>query len=649
MCGIGGVYNVRSTLERETLVRMAMAIAHRGPDDDGYYFSGAASLGLLHRRLSIIDLSDTGHQPMWDAQHRACIIYNAEVYNYKEILPELQALGYRFVGTSDTEVVLNAYLEWGPDCLSRFNGMFALAIWDEQRQRLFLARDRMGIKPMYYWYDPTTQSIVFASEIKALLQDPRVPRQPNLEAIAEYGRFMYSTGDKTWFAGIQQLPPGHYAELGPDTNGLQVRRWWDLPEGEDAVGERSEAEYVAELRELLTDAVRLHLRSDVPVGAHLSGGLDSSSVVALASRWLEGEGAGPLETFSGAFAEGAAYDERPYIRAVADMYHTDHHEIIPKAEDFPELLPKLVWHMDYPSVGAGLYPQYHVCKLTAASHVKVVNGGQGGDELFAGYFRYVPPYLRTQMASLRRNPAAAARLLADMLRVAVRQTLREVALNSGRRRLASEGALGLLNPTVQAMLPPRNAGPNPGSNPLQRALYWDLRNYLPALLHVEDRTSMSVSLESRVPLLDYRIVELSASIPAALKLRGLESKRIMRRAVAPLLPAAIVARKDKKGFPTPIDQWFGGSLRGWLTNTLTDLSPTARELINTGYVGQLLREHGHTDHSRALWMALNIALWCELYIDGDPTVGLDEKRAAPMGVTNHAAPKSNRSKAAVSR
>jgi len=623
------VYNLSGTLERELLVRMAAAISHRGPDDDGYYFSPTAPLGLLHRRLSIIDLSATGHQPMADAEGRAQIIYNAEVYNYKELLPELQALGYRFRGSSDTEVALNAYLEWGPDCLRRFNGMFALAIWDERRQRLFLARDRMGIKPLYYWYDPATQALIFASEIKALLQDPRVPRQPNLSAIAEYGRYMYTTGEQTWFAGIQQLPPGCYAELGPDTGGLRVARWWDLPSGEDAAGERSEDEYVAELRALLADAVRLHLRSDVPVGAHLSGGLDSSSVVALASRWLAGEGAGPLRTFSGAFNAGAAYDERPYIHAVAEMYHTDHHEIIPKAEDFPTLLPKLIWHMDYPSVGVGLYPQYHVCKLTAASHIKVVNGGQGGDELFAGYFRYVPPYLRGQLASLRQRPrpGAAAALLADMMRVGLRQPLREVALNSGRRRLASEGVSGLLNANVQAMLPPREAGPNPGSNPLQRALYWDLRNYLPALLHVEDRTSMSVSLESRVPLLDYRIVELAARIPAALKLRGLENKRIMRRAVAPLLPPAVVARKDKKGFPTPIEQWFAGPLRGWLTETLTDLGPTARELLDPAYVATLLREHGRTDHSRALWMALNTALWCATFIDGDPAL---------QGVINHA-------------
>ncbi len=616
MCGIAGVYNLGGgQATAAQLAAMSGVIRHRGPDDEGFYQSAEGRLGFAFRRLAILDLSPSGHQPMAAAGGRYRIIFNGEFYNYKEVAAELARKGYSFRSTGDTEVLVNAYAEWGPACLSRLNGMFAFALWDEQRQHLLIARDRMGIKPLYYWYDAASQSLVFGSEIKAILQDCRVPREPDPAAIAEYARFMYVTSDRTWFAGIRQLPPGCYLELGPETEGLQVRRWWDLPSEEDGQNLRSEDEYITDLRALLRDAVKLHLRSDVPVGAHLSGGLDSSSIVALVSNQLQASGAGPLKTFSGAFAEGAAYDERAYINLVANRYQTDHHETIPSAADLPAVFDKLIWHMDYPTVGPGLLPQYFVCKLTAENGVIVVNGGQGGDELFAGYFRYVPPYLRGKLATLRQHPAAAAGLLADAGRIASRAALRDLALNRTRRKIVNEGNMALLVAEAQAALPERDPGSNPGSNPLQRALYWDMRNYLPALLHVEDRTSMSVSLESRVPLLDYRIVELAARIPAALKLKGLETKRIMRRAVAPLLPPQIVQRRDKKGFPTPIDLWFSGPLYEWVCDQLTDLSPTAAALLDQQHLRQLLREQQQHDHSRALWMALSINAWCRQFID----------------------------------
>lgn len=616
MCGIAGVYNLRGeAIAPRQLAAMATVIRHRGPDDEGFHTAAAGRLGFAFRRLAILDLSPAGHQPMSDASGRYHILFNGEFYNYKEIAPELQAKGYRFRSTGDTEVLINGYAEWGADFLKRVNAMFGLAIWDAQREHLFLARDRMGIKPLYYWYDAATQSLVFGSEIKAILQDRRVPRDPNPAAIAEYARYGYVTGDRTWFAGIKQLPPGCYAELGPDSDGLQVRRWWDLPAGEDAPGLRSEEEYVTELRGLLRDAVKLHLRADVPVGAHLSGGLDSSSVVALVSNQLKASGAGPLKSFSGAFSEGAAYDERRYIHAVADMYQTDHHETIPTATDLPATFDKLIWHMDYPTVGPGLLPQYFVCKLTAENGVIVVNGGQGGDELFAGYFRYVPPYIRGKLATLRSNPATALSLLADAGRIMTRGSLRELAFNRSRRRMVNEGSMGLLQSSLHAALPERDPGPNPGANPLQRALYWDIRNYLPALLHVEDRTSMSVSLESRVPLLDYRIVELAARIPAVLKLKQLETKRIMRRAVTPLLPPMVAQRRDKKGFPTPIDRWFSGPLYEWVGDQLTDLSPTAALLLDRQRLAHLLQQQRQHDQSRELWLALSIAAWCRLFVD----------------------------------
>ena len=627
MCGIAGIYNTTGEPpDLDILSRMAHVIAHRGPDGERFLVDGG--LGLAHRHLRIIDLSDAAMQPMTNEDGSLWLIFNGEIYNYIELWPQLEARGHNFRSHSDTEVVLHAYEEWGVDCLHRFNGMFAFALWDSRRRRLFIARDRMGVKPLYYWWREGT--LVFGSEIKALFAHPAVPRQPNLPAVAEYMNAMHTTGEHTWFEGIRRLLPGHYMLADPD--GLRVKQWWDIPAHEDPPGKRRERFYIERTRELFEDSVRLRLRSDVPLGAHLSGGLDSSSIVALYSRQLQPTGE-PVRTFSGAFAEGSAYDERRYVREVVSRYHTDHHETVPTAEDLPALFDRMVWHMDEPVAGPGLLLQFKVCELTRQSGVVVINGGQGGDEEWGGYFGYLPAYMKTLARQALRNPALAGELVRDSMTLLTRPSMRNAlirAVSSGRRgRLQASANLGewagpqmrggghakpadITTESDAAFGTPRSA--------LARAMYWDMKWYLPALLQVEDRTSMAFSLESRAPLLDYRLVEHAARVPAALKLKNLEMKHIFREAVKDLLPASIYRRTDKMGMPTPISIWFRGGLAKWAETELNSESLRKAGLLSPEYVETALSEHlsGRRDRSTDLWKLLSLGSWWRTYIEGDP-------------------------------
>ncbi len=622
MCGIAGVYNIDGqTPDREALARMARLIAHRGPDGERFYCDGG--LGMAHRHLRIIDLSDAAMQPMPNEDERIWVIFNGEIYNYIELRPELEARGHSFRSRSDTEVLVHAYEEWGIDCLHRFNGMFAFALWDGRARQLFVARDRMGVKPLYYAWDGRT--FVFGSEIKALLAHPGIEPRPHLHAIAQYMNGMYNTGEDTWFEGIRQLLPGHLLLVGPD--GLKVRRWWDIPIREDELGQRPERYYIRKTRALLEDSVRLRLRSDVPLGAHLSGGLDSSAIVGLLSAQLRGTGE-RVRTFSGAFAEGPAYDERPYIHQVVRRYCTDHHETIPTAHDLAALAERMVWHMDQPAAGPGILLQWKVCELSRARGVIVINGGQGGDEAWGGYYGYIPAYVRTLLKQARQHPSLYAQLARDMWRMAARPAVRAAitqALQTGRRgRFRPVAALGSwagerfdgLDARVagEAGLPPLPQTLSAAS-PLAEAMYWDMKWYLPALLHVEDRTSMAFSLESRAPLLDYRLIEHAASVPGVLRLKDLQLKHILRQAVEDLLPPAVYRRTDKMGMPTPISVWFRGSLAGWLRDQLLAPESLDSGLLSHGYVKQAVDEHlcGRRDRGLDLWKALNVVLWWRVF------------------------------------
>ncbi|HEY0069897.1 MAG TPA: asparagine synthase (glutamine-hydrolyzing) [Chloroflexia bacterium] len=625
MCGIAGIFNRNGTPpEMDVLRRMAERIAHRGPDGDGFFTEGGAA--LAHRALRIIDLSDAAIQPMHNHDGSLHLIFNGEVYNYVELRPELEARGHVFRSHSDTEVLLNAYREWGVECLERLNGMFAFAIWDSRRERLFIARDRIGVKPVYYHWDG--ERLVFGSEIKALLAYPGIEAAPNLTAINEYMNAMFTTGEHTWFEGIKRLLPGHY--MLADYSGLQVKQWWDAPALEDPLGKHDESYYVAETRALLEDSVRLRLRSDVPLGAHLSGGLDSSSIVALLSRRLHESGE-RVRTFSGAFAEGPAYDERKYVKEVVRQYDTEHGETLPTSEDLQRLLDRIVWHMDEPAAGPGILLQWAVCRITNDAGVIVINGGQGGDEAWGGYLGYVPAYFRSLLQGARQHP----RLLLDVLKSAAvlltrsntRITLLKAMVRGRKARLRASSELGpWAGPTftqAPAGQPPNAHREALPATPAKRSalgsvMYYDLKWYLPALLQVEDRTSMAFSLESRAPLLDYRLIELASRVPAPLRIKHLDMKHIFKAAVKDLLPVSIHARTDKMGMPTPVDIWFRDSLAGWVREQID--SPEAREfgLLDHDYVQKALAEHqsGARDRSLDLWKMLNLVTWWRLHVAG---------------------------------
>jgi len=584
---------------------MLDVMKHRGPDGEGFHFDELAALG--HTRLSIIDV-ELGAQPMSNESGTLSIVYNGEVYNYVELRKALEEKGHSFRTRSDTEVILRSYEEYGDECVNDFNGMFAFAIWDQSRGRLFAARDRLGIKPFYYTVKDGT--FVFASEIKALLRVPLLSAEPDKASIAEYMVRSYVTGEGTFVSRVKKLPPGHVLSFAEGA--ARKRQYWEVKLGDEK--DKGEKHYVEKLSSLISDSVRLRLRSDVPVGAYLSGGIDSSTVVATASREL----GGPLMTFSGAFAEGPQYDERKYIDLVVRAYKTEHHEIVPVEDEFFQKLPWLVWYLDEPVVGAGVFPQYVVSRM-AAENVKVVLGGQGGDELFAGYSKYYVPYFLARFrdcARLKFYSGAPGSLIPDFMKFVVNRGGTDIPLFF--RRLHAPAPASVLSPELNryaAELPPR-AVPS-GLSGFEQILYSDLKEYLQGLLHVEDRASMAASIESRVPLLDHRIVELATSTPYKYKMRNGLAKHLLREAARDRVPARILERRDKMGFPTPVDVWFGRRTSAVL-RFLESVDVRKRGLLNPVRAAKLVSEHalGKRDNSLLIWRMLNIEIWFALFIEG---------------------------------
>ena len=627
MCGIAGVIDRRRPVARPVLEAMADAVAHRGPDDHGVFLGGA--VGLAHRRLSIIDLA-AGHQPM---RAGSCtIVFNGEIYNYLELRRELVSRGHRFSSDSDTEVILRLYLEHGADCVALLNGMFAFLLHDPHRDRLLVARDHFGIKPLYY--HQSDGLLAYVSEMKSLWRHPDITPRPDYEGIKEYLTLQYVLGDRTMFQDVYKVLPGHFQVVDLKTGAISTTRYWepDFSVRED----RSEDQLAEELRALLADSVRLQIRSDVPVGAHLSGGMDSSIVSLLASEHIE-----PLSTFTGSFAEGPAFDETRHARTVADVCSAQAHEVVVTDRDFVDLFPSLVYHMDEPAAGPGVLPQFVVSRL-AASRVKVVLGGQGGDEIFGGYARYVVAYLEQALkgAMLETNEEGEhivslasiipnlphLRSYVPMLQQFWRQGVFEPMDRRYFRLVDRSGrSLSLYtrdfrdsyeHEAVFARFQDLFNHPDTLSY-YNKMTHYDLMANLPALLQVEDRVSMANSLESRVPLLDYRVVDLVAAAPPILKFRGGEMKYILKRAVRDLVPASILDRKDKMGFPVPLHMWKDGPAGAMIRDLLSSSAARHRGLFDPAEVEKLIEYEGA--FSRRLWGLTNLELWFQTFIDNHST------------------------------
>lgn len=625
MCGIAGVLHYRSgTADAAMVRRMADVQSHRGPDDAGLWSEGPVALS--HRRLSIIDLSPAGHQPMPSPDESLWVTYNGELYGWPELRAELAGRGHGFRGTSDTEALLHLYEELGDGLFERLRGMFAFGIYDRRRSRLLLGRDRLGIKPLYYHDDG--RRLLFASELKALLQDPSVSREVDPRSIADYLTYQYVPAPGSILAGVRKLPAGHY--LTADAGGVSVRRYWSLPVDPEAVAQDLGPDHYRDrLRELLEEAVRLRMVADVPLGAFLSGGIDSSAVVAL----MRSVSTGDLRTFSIGF-EDAAVDELAHARRVAEHLETDHTEFIVRPEAL-DLLPRLVAQLDEPFADPSAIPTYYVSEA-ARRHVTVALSGDGGDETFGGYdtYAWARQYHRVDVIprEIRRIASRPARMFPRDHRFGRR--LRRSGMDVVDRHLdvmsyfPPDQLDAILSHECRAALAGHDSFASAREHYARARPLGDVA----ALLHLDsatymvddvltkvDRTSMLNSLEVRVPLLDHRVQEFAASIPFRYKLRGDVSKWVLREAVQDLLPPQILAR-GKQGFGVPLASWLGADFGRLAHEVLLDPRAQARGWLDRGAVSALLVGNGlrADDRARRVWALVCLELWAQTYLDGTP-------------------------------
>jgi len=635
MCGIAGVLLSQAGLPRPEfearLWAMTGTLRHRGPDDQQVWTDGLC--GLVQARLKIIDLSDAANQPIASQDGSVWLTYNGEIYNFAEIRADLEKLGYIFRSRGDAEVIANGWHAWGPRVFDRMRGMFALALWDRRTRQLVLARDRLGKKPLYY--APTPQGLLFGSEIKALLTWPGLRRTANLTAIDHYLSLQYVPSPQTAFAGVHRVPPAHYLVVSPDPHGrwadAALSRYWRLPEPAAVRTGRPVEELARELVAHLEEAVRLRLIADVPLGAFLSGGIDSASVVAMMAR----VGGGRVKTFTIGFGD-PRFDETRYARMVAERYATDHEEFVVEP-DAVAILPRLVWHYGEPFADPSAIPTYYVSQM-ARRKVTVALNGDGGDEAFLGYARYramrhlgrldrLPQWSRLALARLL--ACAPAGLQRELKLPQIRDVLgasagraehryagtivffadrdKEAGYGEAMRAQLERSALDLLAPYFDAA-----GGLLAGAN------WADLHTYLPDDLMVKvDVASMAHGLEARSPLLDHVLLEWAAGIPTEVKMAGGRTKALFKRAMEPYLPREILYRK-KQGFGMPIDAWLRGALKPLAYDTLLSQQARDRGLLRPDYVRRLLDEHssGRRNHHTRLWALLMLELWFRMWIDG---------------------------------
>ena len=634
MCGIAGFIDVERSSDNagQLIDRMCQVIRHRGPDDQGVWVDDGVALGM--RRLSIIDLAG-GNQPIFNEDQSVLIVFNGEIYNYRELQKELQECGHHFRSNSDTEAIVHAYEEYGDECVKHLRGMFTFAIWDRKRQRLLAARDRFGKKPLNYYWDG--QRLIFGSEIKSILE-AGIPREVNHIALDEYLVYRCVPAPNTLFKGVMKLPAAHI--LVYENGQISTKRYWELPFTPTCKDD--EATAIERTMALLKDAVEVRLMSDVPLGAFLSGGIDSSIVVGLMSSMMSQ----PVKTFSIGFEEDD-FSELPYARQVAKHFGTDHHEFFVRPE-LVSVLPQLVWAYDEPFADASMLPTYYVSKL-AREHVTVVLTGDGGDEIFGGYLPYrrewlishIPPILRFLLSfgsGFMPDGMRGKKRLGSLLR-----DLPTRAVQSQMLFAANSRSL-MYSPEYYAQV--RDHNPYERLTSEFRAVsdldvraqlqYVDVRAYLANDILVKvDKASMFNSLETRAPMLDQYMVEYVASLPAALRTRNGVLKYLLKKVAADLLPAEILTRR-KQGFGVPIKQWFRGDLNGYANDMLLSTRAQQRGIFDPQFIREILKGHTRTtlvNHNSPIWTLLSLELWFQIYMD-EPSMDV-EQGMQTQTVSNH--------------
>lgn len=640
MCGINGIaFSSRSRrlIDVAVLERMRDVITHRGPDDEGIFVDGR--IGFGHRRLSIVDVA-AGHQPMTNEDGSLHITYNGEIYNHADFREALESRGHQYRTHCDTETILHLYEEHGEDCVNYLRGMFAFAIWNQRTQTLFIARDRLGVKPLYYVHT-NDGSLYFGSEIKTLLEAAAVKPALNYHALPDYLANHGTSNDETLFANVKRLSPGH--TLTWNDGSLRIRKYWDVSfAAEGAEGGRPDDDLVAEWSELFRESVRLRLMADVPLGMFLSGGIDSSAIAAVMSGLVQE----PIKTFSVAFAEREA-NELAYARIVAQQFKTDHHEIVVTPAEFFAALPKMVWHEDEPLAHPSSVALYFVSSL-AARHVKVVLTGEGSDELLGGYERYYKTVYNLALGSRYHGlmPSALRRLVEERIRALpvnskVRHKLTRtfLCLPSDVENLYFDNFAVMTRGIQQELLtaetrerigvidPYRQMRSyfesSDAQSLLNRMLYTDMKTYLHELLMKQDQMSMAASIESRVPFLDHKLVEFTTRLPDRLKLKnGWTTKYVLRRAMKGVLPEPILARK-KMGFPVPVGKWFRGEFSHVIDEYVLSERVAERGIFNQEFVRMLVARHqAGENHSERLWALVNFEMWLRRFFDTEDERGV---------------------------
>ena len=617
MCGIAGKYYFDSgrSVDRDVIDAMTDAMSHRGPDDRGLYSKKNIALG--HRRLSILDLSPAGHQPMSNEDGTIWLVFNGEIYDYKRLRGVLQSRGHQFRSNTDTEVIVHAYEEYGEDCVHYFDGMFAFAIWDSRHQRLMLARDHFGIKPLYY--HRCLESFSFASEIKSLLADHDLPRSVDEQALSNFLTLHYVPAPRTMFAGIHKLLPGHYMVV--ERGWVREKQYWEL--AKQTQTQQSEAELADQIYRQLKHSVAQRLQSDVPVGTLLSGGLDSSAVLGLMTEIAQK----PISSFSVGYSSDGddGFSEFRYSRLAARHFRSDYHEVVVTPKSFLDFLPKAVWYQDEPIGEPASIPLYYVCRLAKDCGITVLLSGEGADEMFAGYNRHigervsqyygrVPEQLNRSAAWLFSKLGGVPVLRKGHRAMGIREfwpryqawhtvfpdDLKHLILNSDQ----------FLGETFSDVFKAHRSSQETLDD-LAKLLWLDIKFWLPDdLLMKKDKMGMATSIEARVPFLDHRFAENAFSLPSHMKVRRLSGKYLFKKSMERVLPREIIYRK-KAGFPTPISRWMANELRRPMLEILSDTSGTDHGYFNRGIVTRLLDEHvaGRENHERLLFPLLNFDLW----------------------------------------